>query len=148
MRKTVRDDLGRDVTLESAPRRIVCLCPSLTETLFTLGAGQHMVGRTRYCTHPATEVQRVARVGGTNDVDIDQIRTGNGWASSPVVKKERTKSSNDSANVSSPAATIAGQSSGSSTSRTDWKRVAPRSIAACSTSSPIEARRPRTTTVT
>lgn len=74
MHKTVRDDLRRDVTFESPPKRIVCLCPSLTETLFALGAGEHTVGRTRYCIHPAREVQSVAVVGGTQDVDIDRVR--------------------------------------------------------------------------
>ena len=32
-----------------APERIVSLVPSLTETLFALGVGESIVGRTRYC---------------------------------------------------------------------------------------------------
>jgi iron complex transport system substrate-binding protein len=74
MRKTVRDDLGRDVTLESPRRRIVCLCPSLTETLFALGLAEQVVGRTRYCIHPAKQVEGAAVVGGTHDVDIDRVQ--------------------------------------------------------------------------
>ena len=73
MRKTIRDDLRRDVTLEFPPRRIVCLCPSLTETLFALGLVDQVVGRTRYCIHPAEGVERAAVVGGTKDVDIDRV---------------------------------------------------------------------------
>ncbi len=74
MRKTIPDDLRRDVTFEFPPRRIVCLCPSLTETLFALGLADQVVGRTRYCIHPAQPVQRVAVVGGTKDIDIDRVR--------------------------------------------------------------------------
>ncbi|HJQ28459.1 MAG TPA: helical backbone metal receptor [Rubrobacter sp.] len=56
-----------------APRRIVSLVPSLTETLFALGVGERVVGRTRYCTQPPRSVGRVAKVGGTKKVDIARI---------------------------------------------------------------------------
>lgn len=75
MRKTVRDDLQREVTFESPPRRVVCLCPSLTETLFALGVGESVAGRTKYCIHPAGRVQNVVTAGGTKDVDIEQVRS-------------------------------------------------------------------------
>jgi iron complex transport system substrate-binding protein len=41
---TVTDDNGVRVTLEHPPRRIVTFGPSLTETLFALGAGDRVVG--------------------------------------------------------------------------------------------------------
>ena len=87
-------------------------------------------------------------VGVTPKRIADQIRTGSGCGDSPVVKNESTKSSNDSAKVSSPLARIAGHSAGSTTSHTVWIREAPRSIAACSTSGCSAASRARTTTVT
>ena len=74
MHRTVRDDLQRQVTFDFPPRRIVCLCPSLTETLFALDQAEQVVGRTRYCIHPAKHVQSVAVVGGTKDIDIDRVR--------------------------------------------------------------------------
>jgi ABC-type Fe3+-hydroxamate transport system substrate-binding protein len=74
MPKTAQDDLQRHVTFRFPPERIICLCPSLTETLFTLGLTGQIAGRTRYCTHPASHVQRVAVVGGTKDFDIDRVR--------------------------------------------------------------------------
>jgi ABC-type Fe3+-hydroxamate transport system substrate-binding protein len=74
MRKTVRDDLQRDVSLQFPPRRIVCLCPSLTETLCALGCAGQLVGRTRYCVHPADQARQVKLVGGTRDFDVDRIR--------------------------------------------------------------------------
>lgn len=52
------------------PERIVSLVPSLTEALFAFGAGERMVGRTRYCLLPPRGVGRVAKVGGTKKVDV------------------------------------------------------------------------------
>ena len=49
--------------------KIICLIPSLTETL--LHCGLSVVGRTRYCVHPPAQVQSIPIVGGTKDVDWD-----------------------------------------------------------------------------
>ncbi|MEM7250396.1 MAG: helical backbone metal receptor [Pseudomonadota bacterium] len=54
--------------------RIVSLVPSITELLFTLGLGPQVVGRTTFCIHPAPELARVERVGGTKKPRIDKIR--------------------------------------------------------------------------
>jgi ABC-type Fe3+-hydroxamate transport system substrate-binding protein len=56
-----------------APQRIVSLVPSLTETLFALGVGERVVGRTRYCTQPPRAVGSVAKVGGTKKVDVTRV---------------------------------------------------------------------------
>jgi ABC-type hemin transport system substrate-binding protein len=53
-----------------APGRIVSLVPSLTETLFVLGVGSRVVGRTRYCTEPPRVVGGIPKVGGTKKVDV------------------------------------------------------------------------------
>ncbi len=73
MPRIFQDDLKRRVTLPDHPRRIVCLCPSLTETLFALGAGHRVVGRTHYCVHPNPSVQSANTVGGTKDVNIASV---------------------------------------------------------------------------
>jgi ABC-type hemin transport system substrate-binding protein len=70
----VVDDLGRRVTLDRPAQRIVCLVPSLTETLFALGSGARLVGVTRYCVEPAGCVGQLPRVGGTKNPDIERIR--------------------------------------------------------------------------
>lgn len=67
------DDLGRTVALERPARRIVCLVPSITETLFALGAGDSVAGITDYCVHPASEVGSRAKVGGTKTLDHEAI---------------------------------------------------------------------------
>ena len=69
----ILDAYKRWVALPQAPRRIVSLVPSITETVFALGAGARVVGVTAYCTHPADGVAGVTRVGGTKDPDLDTI---------------------------------------------------------------------------
>ncbi|MFQ5530618.1 MAG: helical backbone metal receptor [Gemmatimonadota bacterium] len=53
--------------------RIVSLCPSLTELLFDLDLGGSIVGRTRFCVHPADRVDEVEKVGGTKNPKLERI---------------------------------------------------------------------------
>lgn len=53
--------------------RIVSLVPSLTETLWALGVGPHVVGVTHFCVRPEEARDRAARVGGTKNPKIPQI---------------------------------------------------------------------------
>jgi ABC-type Fe3+-hydroxamate transport system substrate-binding protein len=55
------------------PVRIISLCPSLTELVFDLGLGQDLVGRTKFCVHPADRVGAVEKLGGTKNPKIDRI---------------------------------------------------------------------------
>lgn len=72
--KTLIDQMGRSVDLPAPPQRIVSLCPSLTETLVHMGLGGRLVGRTRFCIHPAEEMRRLPHVGGTKDVNMERLR--------------------------------------------------------------------------
>jgi iron complex transport system substrate-binding protein len=51
----VVDDLGRLVTINGTPERIISLAPSNTEILFALGLGDRVVGVTMYCDYPAED---------------------------------------------------------------------------------------------
>lgn len=51
------DDAGRPLPLQTPPRRIVSLSPATTELLFDLGAGDRIVGRTRWCEDPPEALQ-------------------------------------------------------------------------------------------
>jgi len=53
-------------------QRLVSLCPSMTETLFDIGAGPQVVGATRFCVRPE-RMEGVTRVGGTKDPRIQRI---------------------------------------------------------------------------
>ncbi|MCK6577220.1 MAG: helical backbone metal receptor [Anaerolineae bacterium] len=63
----------QDLPFSTPPRRVVSLVPSVTESLFELGMGGRLVGRTRSCVHPAGQVERVPAVGGTKTPDIGAI---------------------------------------------------------------------------
>jgi iron complex transport system substrate-binding protein len=59
-------------SLPSSPSRIVSLAPNVTEILFALGAGDRLVGATRYCDYPQA-ANDVPRVGGMLDPDFEAI---------------------------------------------------------------------------
>lgn len=75
MKKKITDDLGRSVYLNKTPRRIISLCPSLTETLFDLGLGELVIGRTDYCVHPKEELRTVQSVGGPKSVSLPAVES-------------------------------------------------------------------------
>src|SRR6266851_6437619 len=53
-------------------RRVVSLSPNTTETLFAVGAGNRVVGRSRFCDYPP-EVSRIPSVGGYVDASLEAI---------------------------------------------------------------------------
>lgn len=53
--------------------RIISLCPSLTETVFRLGKGPALIGRTKFCVEPQGLVDAVERLGGTKNPKIERI---------------------------------------------------------------------------
>ncbi|HUP44648.1 MAG TPA: helical backbone metal receptor [Thermoanaerobaculia bacterium] len=68
----ITDARGREFRFDAVPRRVVSLVPSLTETLFDLGAGAAVVGATEWCIHPSSI--SCTRVGGTKNPDVDAVR--------------------------------------------------------------------------
>lgn len=54
--------------------RLVSLVPSLTETVWELGAQHHVVGVTKFCVEPPQAREGARVVGGTKDPDLAQIR--------------------------------------------------------------------------
>lgn len=66
------DDLGRTVSINKIPQRIISLAPSNTEILFALGLGDRVVGVTEYCNYPK-EATTKPKVGGFSTVDIEKV---------------------------------------------------------------------------
>src|SRR3954471_14515333 len=59
-------------TSKNAATRVVSLSPNTTETLFAVGAGNRVVGRSRFCDYPP-EVLRIPSVGGYVDPSLETI---------------------------------------------------------------------------
>lgn len=68
----VADDFGQTVVLAQPARRIVSLAPHVTETLFTAGAGSHLVGAVSYSDYPEA-AKTIPRVGGYHNLDLERI---------------------------------------------------------------------------
>ena len=69
--RTVSDQMGRKVTFSTSPKRIISLVPSQTEFLVDVGAS--VVGRTKFCIHPADRVTQIPIVGGTKNFRMEVI---------------------------------------------------------------------------
>lgn len=53
--------------------RLVSVVPSITESLFDLGIGNQLVAISDYCIHPADEVAKLTKIGGTKNPNIEAI---------------------------------------------------------------------------
>ena len=70
--RELKDELGRKVTLPDNPQRVVCLAPSITETVYALGLGAVVVGVTDFTNYPP-EAQTKPSVGGLTDASLEKI---------------------------------------------------------------------------
>ncbi len=57
---------------QSSKTRVVSISPSTTETVFAIGAGHLLIGRSKYCDYPS-EAARLPIVGGYSDPNIEAI---------------------------------------------------------------------------
>jgi len=73
MRQVV-DQMGASRLIPEEPIRIISLVPSQTELLIDLGLKDKVVGRTKYCIHPANAVNDIAIIGGTKNPNIASIQ--------------------------------------------------------------------------
>lgn len=56
--------------------KVISLVPSITEALFDLGlTDKEVIGRTKFCIHPAEKVKITAIIGGTKNLNIEKIRS-------------------------------------------------------------------------
>ena len=69
----VTDDYSRELTFGAAPKRVVSLVPSETLTLFDIGCGGALVGRTDYCELPVAGVAKIPAIGGTKNPRVADI---------------------------------------------------------------------------
>jgi iron complex transport system substrate-binding protein len=69
---TYTDDMGREVTINEVPQRIVSHVPSITEMLFALGVGERVVGVSDYCDYPEEARSKIS-VGNYFNPSIENI---------------------------------------------------------------------------
>jgi iron complex transport system substrate-binding protein len=71
--QTVRDALGRQVRIDTAPRRIVSLDPGMTAALYSIGAEKLLVGRSGLETYPKRSLHLPVMVTG-GQPDLKRIQ--------------------------------------------------------------------------
>ena len=70
--RELTDELGRHVTVPEHPQRIICLAPSITETVYALGAGEAVVGISDYTEFPAEALAKTS-VGDLITPSVEKI---------------------------------------------------------------------------
>jgi ABC-type Fe3+-hydroxamate transport system substrate-binding protein len=56
--RTLTDEVGRKVVVPDHPHRVICLFPSVTDTVFALGAGDDVVAISDYTKYPAAALKK------------------------------------------------------------------------------------------
>ncbi|MCX2430950.1 ABC transporter substrate-binding protein [Pedobacter sp. GR22-10] len=74
MQKSFTDQMGKEITINFPPKRIISIVPSQTELLFDLGLDLEIIGLTKFCIHPIEKFAERTKVGGTKKLQIDLIR--------------------------------------------------------------------------
>jgi iron complex transport system substrate-binding protein len=70
--RQIQDELGRTMSIPDKPHRVVCLTPSVTDTVFALGAGDEVVGVSDYTKFPA-EAQKQPSVGQVLNPSVEAV---------------------------------------------------------------------------
>lgn len=68
----MQDSLGDKVVLKKPARRIISLAPNLTEIVYAVGAGKHLVGVSKYSDYPQA-AKKIPVVATYNDINIERI---------------------------------------------------------------------------
>ncbi|GMQ58480.1 ABC transporter substrate-binding protein [Vallitalea sediminicola] len=69
---TITDKYGKEITIEKEPKTVVSISPEFTETIFALGAGDKIIGRTDFCDYPS-EVANIESIGGLEEFNIEKV---------------------------------------------------------------------------
>jgi iron complex transport system substrate-binding protein len=56
--RTLTDEMGRTVVVPDHPHRVICLMPTITDTVFALGAGDDVVAISDYTKYPAAALKK------------------------------------------------------------------------------------------
>lgn len=70
--RALTDEMGRKVVVPDHPHRVICLMPSVTDTVFALGAGDDVVAISDYTKYPAVALTKPS-VGDLINPSIERI---------------------------------------------------------------------------
>ena len=70
--RTIKDQIGRTITVPENPKRVVALAPSITEIVFKLDQAHRLAGATQYSNYPE-EASRLPRVGSYIKLSLEKI---------------------------------------------------------------------------
>jgi len=56
--RTLTDEIGRKVVVPDHPHRVICLMPTVTDTVFALGAGDEVIAISDYTKYPAAALKK------------------------------------------------------------------------------------------
>jgi iron complex transport system substrate-binding protein len=56
--RSLTDEMGRKVVVPDHPHRVICLMPTVTDTVFALGAGDDVVAISDYTKYPAAALKK------------------------------------------------------------------------------------------
>src|SRR5580704_4402834 len=70
--RVVTDETGRTVTVPDHPHRVICLVPSVTDTVFALGSGDDVVAVSDFTTYPPAALKKPS-IGGLVKPSIETI---------------------------------------------------------------------------
>jgi iron complex transport system substrate-binding protein len=56
--RTLTDEMGRTVVVPDHPHRVICLMPSVTDTVYALGGGDDVVGISDYTKYPVAALTK------------------------------------------------------------------------------------------
>jgi iron complex transport system substrate-binding protein len=71
--RLVRDDLGRSVSIPDQVHRVICLTPSITDTVYAVGGGTDIAGITDYTDYPPQATHEKPSIGDILHPSLEKI---------------------------------------------------------------------------
>ena len=71
--KTYTDGLGRTISLDRAPQRVVSIAPNITEIIYAIGAGKMLIAGSEACDYPAA-TDTLERLITYPSLDLEQLQ--------------------------------------------------------------------------
>lgn len=69
---SVRDDDGKQVTLDKPARRVIALAPHAAEMLYAAGGGERIIAAVDYADYPE-QAKALPRVGSNRQIDLERV---------------------------------------------------------------------------